>query len=112
MKLASDTNRIVARLQNTAKPAAKMECGLEVVSVMNAMNEAVEAYNMGRRSAISDRRFYTANTIINGMLACPVGEADEDKMIETAIRIADKLTRRLDEIEQKEYEEFRKLKED
>lgn len=94
------------------KAAAKMQCDLQVVSVMNAMNEAVEAYNMGRRAAVNDRRFYTASAIISGMFACPVGEADEDKDVETAIRVADKLARRLDEIEQKEYEEFRKLKDE
>lgn len=110
MKLATDTNRIVARLKNMATPAAKMECGLEVVSMMNAMNEAVEAYNMGRRAAMADRRYYIACTVVNGMFACPVGEADEDKIIDTAIRVGEKMAKRLDEIEQKEFEEFRKLK--
>lgn len=110
MKLATDTNRIVARLKNMATPAAKMECGLEVVSMMNAMNEAVEAYNMGRRAAMADRRYQIANSVVNGMFACPTGEADEDKIIDTAIRIGEKMVKRLDEIEQKEFERFRKLK--
>lgn len=112
MKLASDTNMIVARLKNMATPAAKMECGLEVVSMMNAMNEAVRAYEMGRKAAMIDRRFYIANSVVNGHFAHYFvnDEEAEDRIIEQAIRVGEKLARRLDEIEQKEFEEFSKLK--
>jgi len=113
MKLASDTNRIVARIQNMATPAAKMQSGLEVISVMNAANTAVEAYNMGRHGAMADRRFLIANSVVNGIFAhyFVVDSEAEDKIIEQAIRVAKKLAHRLDEIEQKEFEKFRELKE-
>lgn len=112
MKLATDTNMIVAHIKNMATPAAKMECGTEVVSVMNAMNEAVQAYELGRRAALVDRRFYVANSVINGHFAHYFvnDEEAEDKVIAQAIRVGDKLAKRLDEIERKEFEEFRKLK--
>lgn len=112
MKLTSDTNMIVARIKKLATPAAKMECGQEVVSVMNATNEAVLAYNMGRNAAMLDRRFYAANSVINGHFAhCFVADEEaENKVIEQACRIGEKLAKRLDEIEQKEFEEFFKLK--
>lgn len=114
MKLASDTNRIVARIQNMATPAAKMECGLEVISMMNAMNTAVEAYNMGRHAAMADRRFMIANSVVNGLFQHHfVNNSEaEDKVIKQAIRVATKLAKRLDEIEQQEFEDFRKLKQE
>jgi hypothetical protein len=112
MKLTSDTNMIVARIKKMAIPAAKMECGLEVVSMMNAVNEAVLAYDMGRKAAMIDRRFYVANSVINGHFAHYFvnDEEAEDRVIEQAIRVGEKLAKRLDEIEQKEFEEFIKLK--
>lgn len=112
MKLTSDTNMIVGRIKKLAIPAAKMECELEVVSMMNAANEAVLAYDMGRKAAMIDRRFYVANSVINGHFAhyFVADDEAEDKIIEQAIRIGEKLAKRLDEIEQKEFDEFIKLK--
>ena len=111
MDLTKDTNAIVAKIKRDSCPAAKMECGLEVISMMNAANTAVDAYNMGRHAAMADRRFLIANSVLNGFFAhqyVPDTEA-EDKIIEQAIRVGKKLAHRLDEIEQKEYEEFRKI---
>lgn len=110
MNLTNDTNKIVARIMSTATPAAKMQCDLQVVSAMNAMNEAVEAYNMGRRAALADRRYQTATAVVNGLLAHQfIDTNEEETVIERAIRIGDKLARRLDIIEQNEFENFRKL---
>lgn len=110
MNLTNDTNEIAARIKSTATPAAKMQCDLPVVSAMNAMNEAVEAYNMGRRAAIADRRFQVASAVINGLFAHQVVDINEEEtMIERSIRIGDKLARRLNLIEQQEFENFRRL---
>ena len=114
MKLASDTNKILARIQNMAMPAAKMECGLEVISVMNAANTAVEAYNMGRQAAMADRRFLIATSVVEGLFShvFVVDSEAEDKVIKQAIRVGNKLAHSLNEIEQKEFDEFRKLNKD
>lgn len=110
MNLTNDTNKIVARIKSTATPAAKMQCDLPAVSAMNAMNEAVEAYNMGRRAALADRRFQIATAVVNVLFAHQfIDTNEEETAIEQAIRIGDKLARRLDIIEQNEFENFRKL---
>ena len=111
MKLTQDTNAIFAKIKRDSCPAAKMQCDLEVISMMNAVNTAVDAYNMGRHAAMADRRFLIANSVLNGLFEHQfVADTEaEDKVIEQAIRVAKKLSKRLDDIEQKEFEEFRKL---
>lgn len=78
---------------------------------MNAVNTAAEAYNMGRHAAMCDRRFLIANSVVNGLFQHQyvVDSEAEDKVIEQAIRVAKKLTKRLDDIEQKEFEDFKKI---
>ena len=111
MKLTQDSNAIFAKIKRDCCPAAKMQCDLEVISMMNAVNTAVDAYNMGRHAAMADRRFLIANSVINGLFEHQfVTDSEaEDKVIKQAIRVAKKLCKRLDEIEQKEFEDFKKL---
>lgn len=60
---------------------------------------------------MADRRFLIANSVLNGLFEHQfVADTEaEDKVIEQAIRVAKKLSKRLDDIEQKEFEDFRKL---
>ena len=111
MDYTKDTNAIFAKIKRDCCPAAKMQCDLEVISMMNAANTAVEAYNMGRHAAMCDRRFLIANSVVNGLFQHQyvVDSEAEDKVIEQAIRVAKKLTKRLDDIEQKEFEDFKKI---
>lgn len=111
MDYTKDTNAIFAKIKRDCRPAAKMQCDLEVISIMNAVNTAAEAYNMGRHAAMCDRRFLIANSVVNGLFQHQyvVDSEAEDKVIEQAIRVAKKLTKRLDDIEQKEFEDFKKI---
>ena len=111
MNNTKDTNAICAKIKRDCCPAAKMQCNLEVISMNNAVNTAVEAYNMGRHAALCDRRFLIANSVVNGLFQHQyvVNSEAEDKVIEQAIRVAKKLAKRLDDIEQKEFEDFKKI---
>ena len=107
MKLTHDTNIIFEKMQRDCSPAAKMQCDLEVISLMNAVNNAVNAYNLGRQSAMNDRRFYLVNSILNGIIANDnVTSEDEHVIVRRAIRIAEIAIKSLEEIEQAEFEKF------
>lgn len=111
MNLTYDANLIYEQMKRDARPASEMNCGLEVISLMNATNNAIDAYNLGRKSAMGDRRFYLVTSILNGYIAkwgCQ--ETEEDEVIEKAFRIADKTIKKLNKIEQKEFNDFKKLK--
>ena len=111
MNLTHDANLIYEQMKRDTKPASKMECGLEVISFMNATNNAIDAYNLGRKSAMGDRRFYLVTSILNGYIAkWGCSKTEEDGVIEKAFRIADKTIKKLNEIEQKEFDDFKNLK--